>query len=207
MWKNYHVVLLLAILLFTFSNASATPIMNGNFSDDLNGWTEEYDLGYTPPASVPYPAIVDAGKAVLSTQGYDTGIWLSSLYQELSGFEPGTIQFSLGIKQIEDSSGPSDGDLYIDDYLNVSFGAAFASFNIGNDFSTPFSFTVTGDPGTLYFDLYDQDDGKITSFLIDDVTFSPFTTPVPEPSTFALFAFALGALGVRVRASRSKKRM
>lgn len=195
------------------SLVSAT-VINGDFSDGLNGWTtEDLDIGWnisSPSASV----YVDSEQAVLKTQGYLSDIVLISLYQPIMvpSFA-NTLSFDVGFWQGPvDSVDHPDGGFPFPDFLSVSYldaiGPAFDLFLMNYDYVGPynvdgsltdlssgwyrFSRNISGlrnHSGILYFDLFDDLDGYFSTARIDNVQVS--VAQVPEPSTITLMAVGL----------------
>ena len=97
-------------------------VQNGDFSQGLAGWTADYDFG----ASVPETGretTADQGYAQLFTQGEDSAVALSSLWQGLAvPDDAGWLSFDLWLGRDETSlQEPSGGWSGFPDFLEVSY--------------------------------------------------------------------------------------
>jgi hypothetical protein len=221
-------VLITGILFFGLSPYSYGSIINGNFSNGLDGWTTDYlDLQYNsvPPTPGLETSVNGAGQAVLQTQGIGSGIGVVTLYQSFTfPVLASTLSFDIGFQRLGTDTGGVPETIpdflwvyYLDNDQNMAaksfVGAdvngfydpndssiALALMDLGNGlfrFSTGVQ-DLAGRSGTLYFDLYDQDDGFYSAARADNVTIS---TAVPEPGTWLFLVFGLAGL---IMAGRKK---
>ncbi|TWJ32801.1 PEP-CTERM sorting domain-containing protein [Geobacter argillaceus] len=202
---------LLALSGVWVREAAAVPVsaMNG-----LDGWTGSYLADSITPNT---PTSITVSSASLYTQGINSGIFLTSISNDISFDATGSLQFdlSLSILPTPDDRG-SSYDQTVRDFLNFSFLGSDGSFAFLDSWNTStlpgvsgtLNFgtitydisTLRGSSGSLYFDLNDQDDGLYTKAVISKLAFVPAqVAPVPEPSTIVLLAAGVCALGIRMR--------
>ena len=104
---------------------------------------------------------------------------------------------------IEEWMGATPIDVMFDPSITI---AGFIPLSGGTTFSGRVSLwlpgEVLGEEATIYFDLFDEDNGFDTIAAVDNIS----AVPIPEPTTFMLLFIALGAfLGLYgIKARRAK---
>jgi len=201
--KPFCVVFALCIgvvVWFGQPTAEATVVINGDFSNGLNGWTVE-------------SGNVSDGGGYALFQEHPTQI-LSTLKQEFALPDWSSMQLVFDVKMSATPGGVHDPFAWPDAFTASLLDPATKDPLIANpgrtDFFymdntgvlTPATLTVrlnlTGlDLGSrnaaLYFDLIGNDDGMLTSVNVDNVAV------IPEPTTLILIGFG-ALLATRKRA-------
>jgi hypothetical protein len=182
-------------------------IINGDFSGELSGWST-MDCGvdcFIPSASI---SVNSDGQAVLATQGINSGVSLTSLYQSFSiPSSVTTLSMDVGFWRTDADALNPDEPFGVSDFLSVSYlddsgdtgyDRSLISFNSDGPYNAsgalvPLSdgwyrlFIIINDladrSGTLYFDLNDQNDGFQSVVKVDNVT---LISDVPESSSTIL---------------------
>lgn len=201
MSKTYFVLLSCIILLTCQVSQAGFTIVNGDFSDGLNGWT--VDSGN----------VSDGGGFALFEE-HPTLI-LSTLFQEFT-LPTGVQSLSFDVTLSAVAGGVSDpfafsdsftaslldpvtldplianpgfSDFYFQD--NTGFEDTIASVS-GNHITLDlFGLGLDGLDAALYFDLIGSDDGFLTSVSIDNVQVSV----IPVPGALLLGSIGVGLVG------------
>lgn len=193
--------------MFTTTQAAALPFINGDFDAGLVGWVIDGNTS------------LNTAQVDLSTIGVGGLFSDASLAQGDFFSGPDTIQLGatdnflnfdvwyqdLGPDGNNGSGPPFDNllvalldeldfnlDLFFDSEFDFLFGAPFASVSL--DISS-----LAGRSVGLYFDVFNEDDGRHSLFTIDNVSFSE-TRSVPEPGILFLLL-----PGIMLFASRYKQ--
>ncbi|HEC31611.1 MAG: hypothetical protein DRG59_08870 [Deltaproteobacteria bacterium] len=211
-------VLILLVVVCGIARISEASIYNGDFSFSLDGWNSGAGIH------------VDAGVAVLETQGAENGPVMITLSQEVEFSSLcSTLQFDFFFERTDDDVSPGSTFIvpdafqaaYIDD-ADETFDMFFVAANYHGNYypSDPASLvalpqlgdffrfsanvsTLAGRKGTLRFDLRDEDDGFFSRVYIDNVQVSP----VPVPGTLLLLGSGLSCLVCLKKKSRNARRL
>jgi len=138
-------------------------------------------------------------------------------YDATTGVFEGFFTPDDGLYAAQIAFGP-DGNLYVPDFVNHSVrrydgntGAFVGTFASGNGLTSPFGLAF-GTDGDLYVSSGGDDriyvfDGATGGFQrsfatdldLSSLTYLAFSSPVPEPRTYLLWLFAIGAIAMRLR--------
>jgi len=216
--EQLNVIALGLALSLTLSagTARADMIGNGNFDaapdfSDGSGWESSDDFSTLPSSYVSR----ENGRAVLRTSGTTDGPFLVTLFQDVAfSSQAAALKFDLKFDQVDDqTTGSGFGDFFQVSFVGTNFQqTAFIGVDAAGPYDPQtflpradtadslgwyhFSFDVTSlrdISGTLYFDLKDYKDGKLTTITLDDVIVTE-TAPVPEPAAMLLFGTGLAGL-------------
>ena len=210
--KSATLLLLVLLIALPASGAFALGLVNGDFSNNLNGWTAGGSVSTT------------TGAVTLS----DNNVFYSFLYQE-ADFVPGSYTLAFDYKIQSLGIAPSGGQSAFNDlfsaslYFANSLGQIDPMNNIfpnlsdaidllsldNNSVNTDwqhFSLTFANIYAYIIptFELMDQNFiDNDSAVLIDNVSIAEATTPVPEPATLLLLGGGLLALfGISRRRAR-----
>lgn len=209
--------LLLFILLFasfvSYEKQAQAAFISPDDWSDLSTWTPSYNAD-SSITDVYYPTSLSPASAILSTQGINSGILMTSIEKSVTFLEKGSIQFDLDFRTSETDAKGSDFSQSVSDFLVFSFiSPGYDPFELFRGNPTNFSPIATCDisdligmSGTLYFDLLDQDNATYTDTVISNLAFTPAqSSPVPEPSTLTLLLGGAAIFGVNAVARRRKQ--
>lgn len=219
-WIVLFLIFLGISWIFGQKGASA-DIINGDFSNGLNGWTTDDNIWTTPSASVTVNA---DGQAELWTQGYASEVVLICLWQQFT-FPADTyaLSFDIGFFDKGPDTGPEDVGQengffdalfvsYVDDsdwnyhkdFLGFDLTGPFdpdtlaplTLFDLGGGmyrFTTVLGSAYQNRSGTLYFSLFDDTDLHNSLVKVDNVQ---ILAQVPDPSVLVLLGWGLLSLGL-----------
>lgn len=211
-------VCIAACLALVTGPVFAIPFTNGDFSAGTTGWTDASGTG---------SASVVVGQAQLDT-GSGTDPYSSVFVQGDNGFFSFTspisldssvtyLNFDVAFIDLGADSSETGGsffsdflsvalydaadsllDIFIDPLVNSGFGSMMMTFQF--DISS-----LAGRDIALSFELNDENDGRDSRVLLDNISFTArndSVVPVPEPPVIYLMAAGLVLMGYR----RAKKR-
>ena len=197
-----------ALALFLIPLAGlATPIQNGDFTSDFNGWMGEVtdfnfvDSALTPAQMLASPlyGLPGGGAATVVTDPTFIHTQLSQQF-DLPGIAPGE-SLSLGFGYdwvLTDSVDFFDfvqatlivGVTEIDLFAGLDTSALTASGTITTDLTA-----LAGQTVTLLFSVDDGGDDQADRLTVDNITVTAIPAAVPVPGTLALMGIALLGLG------------
>lgn len=186
------------------ANVSA-GLINADFSDGLNGWEAEYHYyNYNSDEEFYFEPIVDfsnftanisteTNKVTLNTSFDDDNDYFGVyLFQDFL-VDANSFQLSL----MHDISA---------DYANIVLVDENA--DLLHDFiNDGLTFDISGFSGSLVslqFGIEDEDFVLEDTLSISNISISQLSTPVPEPTSFAIFSLAL--LGLRYQVNRRQQK-
>lgn len=219
----------MAVLLVVMSLESRADLINGNFDDDLPGWTAEQNYG----GDTSNVWINSDNQAVLSTSEIPTGPYVVSLWQ---WFEVPNLATTLSFEIFFSNTPNTNHSDIFPNSFQVSYvddtSAVYDAFFMGVDqngfYDNNFNTLLTPSPleelvgdwfryttsitnlarrsGTLYFDLFDMDADCYSTAKVDNVIIT--SAPIPEPSTLVLMGCGMvGLVGTFRKKIRKGLRM
>jgi len=208
--------ILLCLLLFPVSQSLlAAPITNGNFDAGLTGWDIDGNTslnggqvelstigagGTFSDASV-FQGDFFSGAAPIQLGATDNFLNFDVGYQDLGvgGSSGSTLSDALIVSLLDELDFSGASDLFFDSEFDFLFGASFATVSL--DVSS-----LAGNTIGLYFDVFNEDDGRNSLFTLDKIFFSetqPTTASVPEPGTLLLLLPGILFFSSRFKQSKS----
>ena len=194
--KNLQIFFYLLCLISIPSFSQAAIFTNGNFDSGLTGWdttgnaslntSGQVELS-TGGASFPAASLTQGdffnGFSAIELGVSDNYLNFDVWYQDLGagGGTGSVIPDGLVVSVLDELDFTGSSDLFFDSQFDFLSGAAFASVSL--DVSS-----LAGRAVGLYFDVFDENDGRNSLFTVDNVFFSAnrqFVT-VPEPETLFL---------------------
>lgn len=204
----YKNILKLACLMIglAISGAASAGLINGDFSNGFNGWSADYsyDDGVQVEFFVPVTNIGNfpvnfstSANSVTLTPEFDNlsdnfGLYLSQVFQVAANSSVLSLNFDFNLTD------NSQDDVYVT--------LVDSNFDVVHDFmidglSVDIS-SFAGSSVSLEFGVEDVDVVYGDYLTVSNISISQQSLPVPEPSSFALFAFALLMLRSRLVARK-----
>ncbi len=211
--------LLFLILFLNFLDSSCAAPVNGDFSSGLTSWTTA-DLINSCFISPSQSVTADSGYALLETSGYGSGVKMVSLAQSFSfPVSSRSLFFDIGFWTQNDSDAGGNGSETFPDFFQVSWldedsgqsrrllsldrdglWLSLDTMSVASLADGWFRIAVnaeelSGRSGSLYFDLSDQDDNRLSKAGVDNVR----VQVVPLPATLFLLCPGLSVIFLWIR--------
>lgn len=195
--KIAAVTTIFAATAMTASVAHATPFTNGDFEQQLSGWTYSGNLALTGPGYFGAGSAAKDGNYMVTFNAGDqpANAVLMQTFDTVAGATY-AVKFGYGMA----GGGSQELDAFVLDLNGTTLAGFNAQENHSGDLGTfTFSFKANSSSTTLKF----VDNVNNNSHWLDGVLDNVSVTNVPEPGSLAILA--LGMLGLGLSRKSNKK--